>query len=77
MDGIARLRLRLRLGAPWIGRFPIGQRVRRPTHDPRRSLLPPLVEFLPEARLNLVIYHLRSDDIQEAYVTRLDLDLYI
>lgn len=31
------------------------------------KVLPGLVDFLPEARLNLVIYHLRNDDIDEAY----------
>jgi len=31
------------------------------------QVLPPLVEYLPEARLNLVIYYLRNDEIQEAY----------
>jgi len=31
------------------------------------KVLPPLVDVIPEARLNLVIYHLRNDDIQEAF----------
>eukprot|EP00118_Oscarella_pearsei_P016283 m.154107 g.154107 ORF g.154107 m.154107 type:complete len:556 (+) comp38632_c0_seq8:115-1782(+) len=31
------------------------------------QILPPLVDVLPEARLNMVIYHLRQDDISEAY----------
>ncbi|CAM9752583.1 unnamed protein product, partial [Discosporangium mesarthrocarpum] len=31
------------------------------------KILPPLVDFIPEARLNLVIYYLRNDNIQEAY----------
>uniref|UniRef100_A0A7S2TNI4 Tetratricopeptide repeat protein 26 n=1 Tax=Lotharella oceanica TaxID=641309 RepID=A0A7S2TNI4_9EUKA len=31
------------------------------------KVLPPLVDSIPEARLNLVIYHLRNDDVQEAY----------
>jgi intraflagellar transport protein 56 len=31
------------------------------------QVLPPLVDVLPEARLNLVIYHLRNDDVMEAY----------
>lgn len=30
-------------------------------------VLPPLVDSLPEARLNLVIYYLRHDKLQEAY----------
>lgn len=29
--------------------------------------LPPLVEIFPEARLNLAIYYLKNDDINEAY----------
>jgi intraflagellar transport protein 56 len=29
--------------------------------------LPPLVDVIPEARLNLVIYYLRTDEIQQAY----------
>ena len=29
--------------------------------------LPPLVDVIPEARLNLVIYFLRQDDVNEAY----------
>ena len=31
------------------------------------KVLPPLVDFVPEARLNLVIYYLRNDEIQEAF----------
>ncbi|KAJ4460801.1 putative Intraflagellar transport protein 56 [Paratrimastix pyriformis] len=31
------------------------------------QVLPPLVDVIPEARLNLVIYHLRNEDIQDAY----------
>ncbi|XP_013386725.1 intraflagellar transport protein 56-like isoform X2 [Lingula anatina] len=31
------------------------------------QVLPPLIDVLPEARLNLVIYHLKQDDIGEAY----------
>ena len=30
-------------------------------------VLPPLVDFLPEARLNLVIYYLRHDGVNDAY----------
>lgn len=30
-------------------------------------VLPPLVDALPEARLNLVVYHLKHDKLQEAY----------
>ncbi|XP_061535316.1 intraflagellar transport protein 56 isoform X2 [Phycodurus eques] len=31
------------------------------------QVLPPLIDVIPEARLNLVIYYLRQDDVQEAY----------
>merc|ERR1712023_547878 len=31
------------------------------------QVLPPLVGFVPEARLNLVIYHLRKDEVQQAF----------
>lgn len=31
------------------------------------KVLPPLVDVISEARLNLVIYHLRNHDVQEAY----------
>ncbi|CAH8508550.1 unnamed protein product [Dicrocoelium dendriticum] len=31
------------------------------------QVLPPLLDVLPEARLNLIIYHLKNDGIQEAY----------
>ena len=30
------------------------------------QVLPPLIEVFSEARLNLVIYHLKNDDVQEA-----------
>jgi len=30
-------------------------------------VLPPLVDIFPEARLNLVIYYLKNDDINEAF----------
>lgn len=36
--------------------------------------LPPLVDFIPEARLNLVIYHLKHDGIQEAHDLIKDLE---
>lgn len=35
--------------------------------DNALQVLPPLVEYLPEAKLNLVIYYLRNDEVQEAY----------
>eukprot|EP00906_Rhabdomonas_costata_P007860 RCo011231 len=31
------------------------------------QILPPLIDVIPEARLNLVIYHLRNEEVQEAY----------
>ncbi|XP_077462331.1 intraflagellar transport protein 56 [Stigmatopora argus] len=31
------------------------------------QVLPPLIDVIPEAKLNLVIYYLRQDDVQEAY----------
>jgi len=36
--------------------------------------LPQLVDYIPEARLNLVIYYLRHDGIQEAYELIKDLE---
>ena len=36
--------------------------------------LPPLVDVIPEARLNLVIYLLKQDDISEAYALIKDLE---
>ncbi|KAA0713364.1 Intraflagellar transport protein 56 [Triplophysa tibetana] len=38
------------------------------------QVLPPLIDVIPEARLNLVIYYLRQDDIQEAYKLIKDLE---
>eukprot|EP00929_Paragymnodinium_shiwhaense_P107602 TRINITY_DN7381_c0_g1_i1.p1 TRINITY_DN7381_c0_g1~~TRINITY_DN7381_c0_g1_i1.p1 ORF type:complete len:561 (+),score=192.85 TRINITY_DN7381_c0_g1_i1:92-1774(+) len=38
------------------------------------QVLPPLLEVIPEARLNLVIYHLRTDEVQEAYNLIKDLE---
>jgi len=31
------------------------------------QVLPPLVDIVPEARLNLVIYHLKNDEVNEAF----------
>ena len=36
--------------------------------------LPPLVDVVVEARLNLVIYYLRSDEVEEAYNLIKDLE---
>jgi intraflagellar transport protein 56 len=38
------------------------------------KVLPPMLETIPEARLNLVIYYLRNDEIQEAYNLIKDLE---
>ncbi|KAI7807938.1 intraflagellar transport protein 56 [Triplophysa rosa] len=38
------------------------------------QVLPPLIDVIAEARLNLVIYYLRQDDIQEAYKLIKDLE---
>jgi len=38
------------------------------------QVLPPLLDFIPEARLNLVIYYLRNDEVQEAYELLKDLE---
>jgi intraflagellar transport protein 56 len=29
--------------------------------------LPPLIDVIPEARLNLVIYYLKNEEVQEAF----------
>jgi intraflagellar transport protein 56 len=31
------------------------------------QVLPPLIDVIPEARLNLVIYYLKNDEVTEAY----------
>ncbi|XP_033097196.1 intraflagellar transport protein 56-like, partial [Anneissia japonica] len=38
------------------------------------QILPPLIDVIPEARLNLVIYHLRQDDVNEAYALIKDVE---
>ncbi|NWV44113.1 IFT56 protein, partial [Grantiella picta] len=38
------------------------------------QVLPPLVDVIPEARLNLVIYYLQQDDVQAAYNLIKDLE---
>ena len=38
------------------------------------QVLPPLVDVISEARLNLVIYYLRQDDVSEAYALIKDLE---
>lgn len=31
------------------------------------QVLPPLIDVIPEARLNLVIYYLKNEEVNEAY----------
>ena len=38
------------------------------------QVLPPLIDVIPEARLNLVIYYLKNDDVNEAYNLIKDMD---
>ncbi|XP_034248854.1 intraflagellar transport protein 56 [Thrips palmi] len=38
------------------------------------QVLPPLVDVIPEARLNLVIYYLKQDEVREAYQLIKDLE---
>lgn len=38
------------------------------------QVLPPLLDIIPEARLNLVIYHLRTDEVAEAFNLMKDLE---
>lgn len=38
------------------------------------KVFPPLIEAFPEARLNLVIYHLRNESYTEAYELVKDLE---
>ncbi len=42
--------------------------------DKALQVLPPLIEAIPEARLNLVIYHLRNHNISEAYELLKDIE---
>jgi intraflagellar transport protein 56 len=37
-------------------------------------VLPPLLDVIPEARLNLVIYYLKTDEVTEAYQLIKDMD---
>ncbi|CAH8440964.1 unnamed protein product [Heterobilharzia americana] len=38
------------------------------------QVLPPLIDVLPEARLNLIIFHLKNDELQEAYELTKEID---
>jgi intraflagellar transport protein 56 len=42
--------------------------------DNALQILPPLLDVIPEARLNLVIYYLRNEEIQEAFNLIKDLE---
>mmetsp|Transcript_106826 Transcript_106826/g.309959 ORF Transcript_106826/g.309959 Transcript_106826/m.309959 type:complete len:127 (-) Transcript_106826:128-508(-) len=42
--------------------------------DSALQVLPQLVDFIPEARLNLVIYYLRHEGVQEAFDLIKDLE---
>ena len=50
----------------------IFNRMFKPSHY--FQILPPLVDVISEARLNLVIYYLRQDDVSEAYALIKDLE---
>lgn len=39
-----------------------------------QRVLPPLIDFIPEARLNLVVYYLRRHEVSEAYDLIRDLE---
>ena len=41
------------------------------------QVLPPIVDVIPEARLNLVIYYLKNDEVNEAYNLIKDMDCVI
>ena len=38
------------------------------------QVLPPLIDIIPEARLNLVIYYLKNDEVNEAYTLIKDME---
>ena len=38
------------------------------------QILPPLIDVIPEARLNLVIYYLKNDEVNEAYALIKDME---
>jgi intraflagellar transport protein 56 len=39
--------------------------------------LPPLIDVIPEARLNLVIYYLKNDEVQEAFKLIKDMECVV
>ena len=40
-------------------------------------MLPPLIDVIPEARLNLVIYYLKNDEVTEAYSLIKDMECVV
>ena len=38
------------------------------------QILPPLIDVIPEARLNLVIYYLKNEEVNEAYALIKDME---
>ena len=38
------------------------------------QILPPLIDVIPEAPLNLVIYYLKNDEVNEAYALIKDME---
>jgi intraflagellar transport protein 56 len=41
------------------------------------QVLPPIVDVIPEARLNLVIHHLKNEEVDEAYKLIKDMDCVV
>ena len=41
------------------------------------QVLPPLIDVVPEARLNLVIYYLKNDEVNEAYQLIKDMECVV
>lgn len=41
------------------------------------QVLPPLVDVIPEARLNLVIYYLKHEQVDEAYALIKDMECFV
>lgn len=39
--------------------------------------LPPLIDVIPEARLNLVIYYLKNEEVQEAFQLIKDMECVV
>ena len=41
------------------------------------QVLPPLIDVIPEARLNLVIYYLKNEEVNEAYQLIKDMECVV